>query len=141
MVKKILILSFLFFLGMSFKAHSQLEQLQNICALYFPPEFISDGQQYFAPLKPEQDVEFRTTFYGDNTYRIVACTNAKKGDLLFSVYDTEKNLLFTNSAYDKSPYWNFKFKSTVSCIIRIKVDAKRFQPGYVMLLIGYQQRK
>ena len=141
MVKKILIIALTLSLGNTLKAFSQLEQLQNICSLYFPPEFISDGQQYFSPLKPDQAVEFRTTFYGDNVYRIVACTNAKKGDLVFSVYDTEKNLLFTNSAYDYSPYWNFKFKSTVSCIIRLKLESKRFQPGYVMLLIGYQQTK
>ncbi len=140
MVKKIIFISLAFTLGVTFKAFSQLEQLQNICSLYFPPEFISDGQQYFSPLKPDQSVEFRTTFYGDNVYRIVACTNAKKGDLVFSVYDTEKNLLFTNSAYDNSPYWNFKFKSTVSCIIRLKLESKSFQPGYVMLLIGYQTK-
>lgn len=141
MVKKLFILLLALSLGNTFKAFSQLDQLQNICSLYFPPEFISDGQQYFAPLKPDQAIEFRTTFYGDNVYRIVACTNAKRGTLQYSVYDTEKNLLFSNSAYDNSPYWNFKFKSTVSCIIRIKLESKRFQPGYVMLLIGYQQNK
>ena len=117
---------------------SQVEQLQNICSLYFSPEYISDGQEYFATLKPDQKVEFRTTFYGDNTYRLVACTNLKKGDLVFTVFDTEKNLLFTNASYKYSQYWDFKFCSTITCIIQVDVKNIKFTPGYVMLLIGYK---
>jgi len=117
---------------------SQVEQLQNICSLYFSPEYISDGQEYFASLKPDQKVEFRTTFYGENTYRIVACTNLKKGDLVFTVYDTEKNLLFSNASYDFSQYWDFKFASTITCIVQVDVKNTKFIPGYVMLLIGYK---
>ncbi|NOU16042.1 MAG: hypothetical protein HOO91_00595 [Bacteroidales bacterium] len=117
---------------------SQVEQLQNICSLYFSPEYISDGQEYFATLKPDQKVEFRTTFYGDNTYRVVACTNLKKGDLVFTVFDTEKNLLFSNASYKYSQYWDFKFCSTITCIIQVDVKNIKFTPGYVMLLIGYK---
>ncbi|RPH31526.1 MAG: hypothetical protein EHM93_13205 [Bacteroidales bacterium] len=118
--------------------YSQVEQLQNICSLYFSPEFISDGQEYFASLKPDQKVEFRTTFYGENTYRIVACTNLKKGDLVFTVFDTEKNLLFSNASYNFSQYWDFKFTSTITCIIQVDVKSIKFTPGFVMLLIGYK---
>lgn len=119
-------------------AISQVDQLQNICSLYFSPEYISDGQEYFATLKPDLKVEFRTTFYGDNTYRIVACTNLKKGDLVFTVFDTEKNLLFSNASYKYSQYWDFKFCSTITCIIQVDVKNIKFTPGYVMLLIGYK---
>lgn len=119
-------------------AKSQVEQLQNICSLYFSPEYISDGQEYFASLKPDQKVEFRTTFYGENTYRIVACTNLKKGELVFTVFDTEKNLLFTNANYNYSQYWDFKFASSITCIIQVDVKNSKFIPGYVMLLIGYK---
>jgi hypothetical protein len=119
-------------------AQAQIEQLQNICSLYFSPEYVSDGQEYFAQLKADQRVEFRTTFFGDNTYRIVACTNLRRGDLVFSVYDTEKNLLFTNTTYNNSPYWDFRFSSTVTCIIHVDVRSPKFTPGYVMLLIGYK---
>ncbi|MGB4536556.1 MAG: hypothetical protein WBI34_10360, partial [Tenuifilaceae bacterium] len=72
------------------------------------------------------------------TYRIVACTNVRRGNLVFSVFDTEKNLLFTNANYDNSPYWDFRFASTVTCIIRVNVKSTTFVPGYVMLLIGYK---
>lgn len=119
-------------------ALSQVEQLQNICSLYFSPEYISDGQEYFASLKPDQKVEFRITFYGENTYRIVACTNLKKGDLVFTIFDTEKNQLFTNAGYNFSQYWDFKFTSTITCIIQVDVKNIKFIPGFVMLLVGYK---
>ena len=134
----IAILVMLFVTCGTHRANAQIEQLQNICSLYFSPEFISDGQEYFAPLKPDQYVEFRTTFFGGNTYRIVGCTNVRRGNLVFSVFDTEKNLLFTNANYDNSPYWDFRFASTVTCIIRVNVKSTTFVPGYVMLLIGYK---
>lgn len=140
MRKFILILAFSTTLLLTFavNAAAQIEQLQHICSLYFSPEFISDGQQYFAPLKPDQKTEFRTTFFQDNTYRIIACSNVRKGDVIFSVYDTEKNLLFTNSSYEFTPYWDFRFSSTITCIIQVDVKSVKFNPGFVMLLIGYK---
>jgi hypothetical protein len=120
------------------KANSQVSQLQHICSLYFSPEYITDGQEYFAQLNPDQKVEFKTTFFSENTYRIVACTNLKRSDVIFSVYDTEKNLLFTNASYNYSPYWDFRFASTVTCVIQVDVRSQKFTPGYVMLLIGYK---
>jgi hypothetical protein len=132
------ILTFLFVFAINHKAAAQIEQLQNICSLYFSPEYISDGQEYFAQLKPDQKVEFRTTFFGENTYRVVACTNLRKGDLVFNIYDTEKNLLFSNANYENSPYWDFRFSSTITCIIQVDVRNVKFTPGYVMLLIGYK---
>ncbi|MGE0077963.1 MAG: hypothetical protein AB7S48_08905 [Bacteroidales bacterium] len=138
MLKQILIfLSFIFFIPSI--SNAQIEQLENICSLYFPPEYITDGQEYFAPLKPDQKIEFRTTFFSDNTYRIVACTNLRKGKLVFSVYDTDKNLLFTNESFDYSPFWDLKFTSTVTCVIQVDVKSSKFTPGYVMLLIGFKQ--
>lgn len=122
----------------SLNSFSQIEQLKKTCSNNFPSNYISDGQEYFAALKPDQRIEFRTTFYADNTYRISACTNAKKGKLVFKVYDTEKNLLFTNESFNYSPFWDFRFTSTVTCIIQVDVKNPQFIPGYVMLLIGFK---
>lgn len=122
----------------SLNSFSQIEQLKKTCSTNFPSNYISDGQEYFAALKPDQRIEFRTTFYADNTYRISACTNAKKGKLVFKVYDTEKNLLFTNESFNYSPFWDFRFTSTVTCIIQVDVKNPQFIPGYVMLLIGFK---
>lgn len=127
-------------LGNTFTSKGQIERIKRSCELNFPSDFISDGQDYFAALKPDQKIEFRTTFFSDNTYRISACSTVKKGKIVFSVYDTDKNLLFTNESFDYTPYWNFTFKSTVTCTIQVDVVGNSsFTPGYVMLLIGYKQ--
>lgn len=118
---------------------AQLEPLACKCKKYFPTEYISDGQEYFASLKPDQKVEFRTTFFGGNQYRIVTCTDIAGGQVEFSVFDTDKNLLFSNHRYDYSPYWNFSFRSTVTCIVQVDVKQTTFKPGFVMMIIGYKQ--
>ena len=133
------IVSILTLTPFSLHSFSQIEPLKKTCSINFPSNYISDGQEYFAALKPDQRIEFRTTFYADNTYRISACTNAKKGKLVFTVYDTEKNLLFTNESFNYSPFWDFRFTSTVTCIIQVDVKNPQFIPGYVMLLIGFKQ--
>ncbi|MDI3526141.1 MAG: hypothetical protein PWR03_324 [Tenuifilum sp.] len=133
------IITIILFVFLQFGVNAQVENLKKSCKVNFPSNYISDGQEYFAALKPDQRIEFRTTFYADNTYRISACTNAKKGKLVFTVYDTEKNLLFTNESFDYSPYWDFKFTSTVTCIIQVDVKSSQFVPGWVMLLIGFKQ--
>ena len=104
-----------------------------------PPEFILDGQEYFTPIKEDQSVEFHTTFFNETTYRIVACSNLPNATVVFSVFDTEKNLLFTNKDHNFTSYWNFKFKSTVDCVIKVNViTAKQYVPGYIMVQIGFK---
>lgn len=132
----LLLIAFLF--GSSI-CSAQFEALSNGCKKNFPSEFVSDGQEYYASLKPDQKIEFRTTFFGNNTYRLAACTNLSEGHLSFSIFDTDKNLLFTNESQDYSPYWNFRFTSTITCIIQVEMKSEKFKPGYVMLLIGYKQ--
>jgi hypothetical protein len=72
-----------------------------------------NSEQHFTPTTPIES----------------ACTNAKKGKLVFLVYDTEKNLLFTNENFNYSPYWDFRFTSTVTCIIQVDVKNSQFTPG------------
>lgn len=123
----------------TFLCFAQPDDFGAKCKQNFPSQYISDGQEYCAPLKSDQKIEFKTTFFGNNQYRLVACTNITGGDLVFSVFDTDKNLLFSNENYDYSPYWNFSFTSTVTCIIQVDVKQNKFKPGYVMMLIGYKQ--
>ena len=138
MFKQPLIAILLLFVSTDFCA-AQFESLEPGCRQYFTSEFVSDGQEYYASLKPDQKIEFKTTFFGNNTYRIVACSNVTDGKLVYSVYDTDKNLLFSNESSNFSPFWNFSFTSTVTCIIQVEMRSKSFKPGYVMLLVGYKQ--
>src|ERR1035437_305757 len=92
------------------------DTVSNICARHLESQFISDGQQYKALLmNTDETAEFHTTLYGGTLYRIAACSGLSDGNLIFSVYDTERNLLFTNSEFKNAPYWDFKIKSTLDC--------------------------
>lgn len=138
-MEKPLLLTLTLLLTLALSGNAQIESLKKTCETHFSTGYISDGQDYYAALRPDQPIEFRTTFFGNNTYRIATCSSIKRGDIVFKVYDTDKNLLFSNEEYGYPPYWDFTFTSTVTCIIQVDVRVKKFKPGYIMLLIGYKQ--
>lgn len=121
------------------KANAQLDSTLSLCQSHMNLPFISDGQSYTALMSGDESAEFYATFYGENTYRIVGYSGTNEGNLIFSVYDQERNLLFTNRDYQNTPYWDFEFDNTLDCIIEAKLDAKNLTSGIAVLLIGFQQ--
>lgn len=136
-IRYLFILIMLF--GTVISLNAQVENTTQMCAKHIVPPFISDGQQYRALLNGEEIAEFHATFYGGSTYRISACSGTSEGNLLFSVYDKERNLLFSNSDYQNSPYWDFQFNSTMECIIEANLEKKEGS-GFAILLIGFKQK-
>ncbi len=112
------------------------------CAKNLENIFISDGQQYRALLmNADETAEFHTTLYGGTVYRIAACSGLSDGNLIFSVYDSERNLLFTNSEFKNAPYWDFKITNTLDCLIEAKLSGSAQGSGRAVLLIGFKQQK
>lgn len=139
MKNKILIVScFVFSFSLFNFANAQCDTIASVCAKHLVAPFISDGQQYRALLLPEQTAEFHTTFYGGGSYRIAACCGLKDGNLIFSVFDEERNLLFSNRDYKNSPYWDFKVTSTMDVIIEANLGSSQ-NSGCAVLLIGFKQ--
>ena len=129
----------LFFL---FQVHafSQIDKTMQVCEKYLVAPFVSDGQEYRALLNGDELAEFNVTFYGGSTYRIVACSGIQNGELLFSIYDREKNLLFTNKDYENAPYWDFNIKSTINLTIEAEFkEKKEGQSGFAIVQIGFKQ--
>jgi len=140
-MKKITLL-FTAFVALMFNLNTfaQVDVTTSICTKYIKTPYISDGQQYKALLNGDEIAEFHSTFYGGTTYRVVAATGQKEGNLIFSLYDKERNLLFTNRDYQNSTYWDFKFTSTVDCIIEAELDANsQSKSGFAIMLIGFKQ--
>lgn len=121
-------------------AHGQADTIMQMCTKYMIPPYVSDGQQYRALITQGETAEFYTTFYGGNTYRIASCSGLSEGSLVFTVYDKDRNKIFSNADHKYSPYWDFKFESTVDCIIEARL-AKNEQSGFAILLIGFKQPK
>jgi hypothetical protein len=142
MKKFILVLSFIaagtFFNSIT----AQCDTIASMCAKHVTASFISDGQQYRSLLlNSEEYAEFRTTFFGETTYRIAACSGRSDRNLIFSIYDQDRHLLFSNQSQKNAPYWDFKVKSTVETIIEAQLDPnKNPGSGCAVILIGFKQK-
>ena len=122
------------------KILSQTDTIIKFCSGNFTTDYISDGQQYISILNGQEIAEFRATFYGGSTYRISACSGQSNGNLVFSLYDKQRNELFSNKNYKNAPYWDFKFATTMECIIEAQLDPKGPTSGFAIMLIGFKKK-
>jgi hypothetical protein len=142
MNKYILALSIFISLATFNKVSAQCDTIAKICAKHIISSFISDGQQYRALLlNAEETAEFKTTFFGETTYRLAACSGTSDGNLIFNIYDQDRHLLFSNRKQKNAPYWDFKVKSTLETIIEAQLDGnKNPGSGCAVILIGFKQK-
>lgn len=118
---------------------AQCDTIASLCDEHITSEFISDGQDYRALLLDDEIAEFSMTLYGGSVYRFAACSGLEDGNLIFSVYDQERNLLFTNKEYSNAPYWDFSITNTIDCIIEANLDPDNLASGCAVLLVGFKQ--
>jgi len=116
---------------------SQEDALLNNCTNNITAPFIVSGQPFKAFITGDEVAEFHTTFFAGSTYRIAACS-AKNNDIIFSVYDSKRNLLFTNKNVDNASYWDFKVEGAVECIVEARLDNTKATSGIAMLLVGFK---
>jgi len=123
----------------SLSAFAQADTITKVCEQHLSVPYVSDGQQYRTLLNGDETAEFRTFFYAGSQYRIVGCSGLEDGNLIFKLYDQDRNLIFTNEDYENAPYWDFKFNSSMECTVEAVLDSKNAQSGFATLLIGFKQ--
>jgi hypothetical protein len=106
---------------------------------YMTEDFIPDGQSYRALIYDDQVAEFHTTFYSGAKYRIVSFSGLDKEQLIFSLYDEQDNLLYTNEEFKNSAYWDFEFDATMPVRIEARLDLLKQTSGCAVLLIGFER--
>ena len=139
-MKKGLVLTFVLILSFSLFTPSLIisqEEVKKNCSELIKAPFIPNGQPLRAFLTGDEVAEFHTTFLNGSTYRLAACSG-KNESIIFSVYDTNRNLLFTNDAHDKASVWDFKIAGSVECIIEAKLDNKQATSGMALMYIGFK---
>ncbi|WP_066627598.1 hypothetical protein [Labilibacter marinus] len=139
-MKKGLVLTFIIILAVNVftpsLVNSQEEKTQDCSSLITSP-FIPNGQPLRAFLTGDEVAEFHTTFLNGSMYRLAACSGRNE-PIIFSVYDTNRNLLFSNDEHNKTNTWDFKITGSVECIIEAKLDTKQATSGMALMYIGFK---
>lgn len=131
--------AFLIFFVLSHNLSAQIDSVMARCNQYLTDDYISDGQQYLSLLTPGQTAEFSAVFYGGNTYRVIACGGNRDNEIIYNIYDKYRNLLFSNTEFKNTDYWDFQFDSTIECYIEAEFAPGSSQSGFVIFLIGLQK--
>ena len=118
---------------------AQCDSIASLCNQHMSASYISDGQDYRSLLLGDEMAEFNMTLFEGSTYRFAACSGLSDGNLLFSVYDQQRNLLFTNKDYTNAPFWDFKITNTIDCIIEAQLDPEKTASGCAVLIVGFKQ--
>lgn len=120
-------------------AFAQCDTIASLCEKNITAEYIPDGQFYRALLRDDDVAEFDLTLFGGTTYRIAACSGTSDGNLIFSVYDKEHNLLFSNKEFNNDPYWDLVVANTLQVTINARLDRSKLSSGCAVLLIGFKK--
>ena len=135
---KFRLITFFSVLLISGSAYSQCDTIATICNKHMSTDFVSDGQQYRALLRTDEVAEFDVTLFGGSKYRISACSGLSDGNLIFTILDQERNILYSNNEYQMSAYWDFEIGSTIDAIIEARLKPSDAESGCAVLLIGFQ---
>ena len=122
----------------SFDSQAQCDTIATICAQHFSQDYLSDGQEYRALLLDDQTAEFHLTLYGGSIYRFGACSGLEEGNLLFRLYDDQRNEIFSNRNHELAPYWDFEIESTLDVIVEANLNPQKASSGCAVLLVGFK---
>jgi len=138
-MNRTILLSGLLLLAAAAQAQNMCEPIAKRCEAHITANYIPDGQFYRALLQGDETAEFTLTLFGSTTYRVAACTGDSDGVLLFSVYDKERNLLFTNKDHHSAPYWDLAIASTIDVTVEANLDVSKAGSGCAVMLIGFKK--
>ena len=133
----IILLSIAFFFVSPLRINSQDDVLFNSCLDQLKSPFIASGQPFKAFLTGSEVAEFHTTFFSGSLYRIVSCSH-DNNNILFSVYDKNRNLLFSSAEHNNASSWDFKAEGSVECIVEAKLNPEKATSGIAMLMVGFK---
>ncbi|MBK7383729.1 MAG: hypothetical protein IPI81_10385 [Flavobacteriales bacterium] len=121
------------------QAQSLCQSIASRCEAHITTNYIPDGQFYRALLQGDETAEFQLTLFGGTTYRIAACSGDSDGILLFSVFDQERNLLYTNKDHHNAPFWDLTIANTIDVIIEANLDPTKAGSGCAVMLMGFKK--
>lgn len=122
-------------LAMPINMNSQADVIEANCKANFEYPFIVTGRPFKALLTGDEVAEFKATLFSGTTYRI-STGSQDNNYIIFSVYDSEHNLLFTNKDYNNASYWDFDIEGYLDCIVEARLDENIATSGFAILMTG-----
>ncbi|GAB4302193.1 MAG: hypothetical protein Kow0068_24990 [Marinilabiliales bacterium] len=106
--------------------------------------YVFDGQLNTAILTEGDVAELLLTLYGGQNYRILVCGQDVLGKIEFNLYDTNRNLIYSNKDHDYINYWDFKSNSTQQLIVQVVIPKNdevddMMNNGCVSILKGFKE--
>ncbi|MDB9964549.1 hypothetical protein OAD50_05715, partial [Vicingaceae bacterium] len=68
--------------------------------------------------------------------RFGACSGLASGNLIFRVYDEERNEIFISSDHGNTPYLDFDVNYTLDVIVEGNLNLDEVESGCAVLLVG-----
>ena len=130
--------------GMPTESQAQCKSFTKKTCLPNLEPYVYNGQLNSAVLSEGDVAELLLTFYGGQEYRINVCSHELLGKVQFQIFDTEKNLLYDNSKYEFTKFWDFKSVDTQQLIVRVTVPKEEnrsgiVQSGCISILVGFKK--
>ncbi|HEY0978686.1 MAG TPA: hypothetical protein VGE21_14540 [Flavobacteriales bacterium] len=120
-------------------ASAQCDTIASICEKHIAAAYIPDGQFYRALLREDEVAEFELTLFGGTTYRVAGCSGLSDGNLVFSVLDKDRNVLFTNKDHNNDPFWDLVVAHTLDVTIEASLDPSKLGSGCAVMLVGFKK--
>jgi hypothetical protein len=138
-MNRTILFSLLLSASVTAQAQTLCQPIAARCEAHITANYIPDGQFYRALLQGDETAEFSLTLFGGTTYRVAACSGDSDGILLFSVYDQDRNLLFSNKDQNNAPYWDLSVASTIDVTMEANLDPSKAGSGCAVLLMGFKK--
>lgn len=136
-----LIIVFLF-LGFANQGNAQCKGFTKKDCMPLLEPYIYNGQLNSALLNEGDVAELLLTFYGNQDYRLVICSQEVLGQVEFNLLDKDRNLIFSNKDHDYTSNWDFSSTTTQQLIVEVIIpestsDGSSIVSGCVSILIGF----
>ncbi|PLX20552.1 MAG: hypothetical protein C0599_08810 [Salinivirgaceae bacterium] len=116
---------------------------KNTCVPQLDP-FIFNGQVNSALLNEGDIAELMLTFYADQEYRVLICSEDQLGSVGFKLKDTNDKVLFDNRDHNMAEFWDFTSNTTQQIIVEMEVPesteaSDKLKNGCVAILVGFKE--
>lgn len=144
-VKSILFTAILF-IGFTGYVNAQCKAFAKRECLPELTSYTHDGNYHAAILVEGEEAELYKTFYSDMDYRVSIVGDEKLRDIEFIVFDSNKNILYSNKDKNYSATWDFRLQSSqqLKFVIRVPSSTRPGQTplsGCVAIMFGFKLKR